>query len=46
MPAEQYEKDRQIMDTWSYNKMKAYLKTARGVLDKENVNVPEIRSLE
>ncbi len=44
LPAEKYEQNKQMMDTWSHNKMKKYIETARGVLEKENVNVPEIRS--
>lgn len=41
LPASKYEKYKGVMDTWSNNKMKTYLKAARKVFDDKNQGVKE-----
>jgi len=41
LPAAKYEADKQMMDTWSHNKMKAFIKSSRKLLTEKNKNITE-----
>lgn len=43
LPASKYEKDRQMIDTWSHAKMKAFLKNSRTLFESKNKDVKEYR---
>ena len=43
LPADKYEVDRGMVDVWSQNKMKAYIKTVRKVFGDNNKGVGEYR---
>ncbi len=45
LPASKYEENRQMVDTWSHNKMKTFIKSSRELLDAKNVGVKEYRFL-